>query len=262
MSWKPYPKISQAPKLRSQVLKTMSWKPYPKISQAPKSAELGLVSLLWRLGPAAPQPPGVPGRARSSFCDGPKLRHRQTDVVNLYIRYKTSGCPWPKATVKPPVWNPGPKIEIPHPENQVLKVFRFRSWKLRMWKSRPQSWDLKSWKPCLENHILKFPRPQSWDPKSWKPCLENHILKFPRLERVPGRSVARHGGCRAGPGRPSVTDPARHPPQRATDRPGVSGRARSAFCDGPSPTPPQPPGVPGRARPSLCDGPELRHRQT
>ncbi len=28
----------QAPKLRSQVLKTMSWKPYPKISQAPKSA--------------------------------------------------------------------------------------------------------------------------------------------------------------------------------------------------------------------------------
>jgi hypothetical protein len=28
-SWKPYPKISQAPKLRSQVLKTMSWKPYP-----------------------------------------------------------------------------------------------------------------------------------------------------------------------------------------------------------------------------------------
>jgi hypothetical protein len=33
MSWKSYPKISQAPKLRSQVLKTMSWKPYPKISQ-------------------------------------------------------------------------------------------------------------------------------------------------------------------------------------------------------------------------------------
>ncbi len=33
MSWKPYPKISQAPKLKSQVLTTMSWKPYPKISQ-------------------------------------------------------------------------------------------------------------------------------------------------------------------------------------------------------------------------------------
>jgi hypothetical protein len=32
MSWKPYPKISQALKLRSQVLKTISWKPCPKIS--------------------------------------------------------------------------------------------------------------------------------------------------------------------------------------------------------------------------------------
>jgi hypothetical protein len=71
--------------------------------------------------------------------------------------------------VKPPVWNPGPKIEIPHPENHVLKVFKFRSWKLWVWKFRPQSWDPKSWKPCPENHILKFPRPQSWDPKSWKP---------------------------------------------------------------------------------------------
>jgi hypothetical protein len=27
-----------------------------------------------------------------------------------------------------------------------------------MWKSRPQSWDPKSWKPCPENHILKFPK--------------------------------------------------------------------------------------------------------
>ncbi len=105
----------------------------------------------------------------------------------LHVHYKisdislhTSGCPWPKATVKPPVWNPGPKIEIPHPENHVLKVFRFRSWKPRVWKSRPQSWDPKSWKPCPENHILKFPRPQSWDPKFWKPCPENRILKFPR----------------------------------------------------------------------------------
>jgi hypothetical protein len=74
------------------------------------------------------------------------------------ILLNTSGCPWPKATVKPPVWNPGPKIEIPHPENHILKVFRFRSWKPRVWKSRPQSWDPKSWKPCPENHILKFPR--------------------------------------------------------------------------------------------------------
>ncbi len=54
------------------------------------------------------------------------------------------------------VWNPGPKIEIPHPENHVLKVFRFRSWKPRVWKYRPQSWDPKSWKPCPENHILRF----------------------------------------------------------------------------------------------------------
>jgi hypothetical protein len=64
------------------------------------------------------------------------------------------------------VWNLGLKIEIPHPENHVLKVFRFRSWKPRVWKSRPQSWDPKAWKPCPENHILKFSRPQSWDPKS------------------------------------------------------------------------------------------------
>ncbi len=111
----------------------------------------------------------------------------------------TSGCPWPSDTVKspgshpcpenhvpkkfqvldhvkPPVRNPGPKIEIPHLENHVLKVFRFRSWKPRVWKSRPQSWDPKSWKPCPENHILKFPRPQSWDPKSWKP--------YPKISHV------------------------------------------------------------------------------
>ncbi len=111
----------------------------------------------------------------------------------------TSGCPWRSDTIRPclpfffsftrpfpagqceaPVWNPGPKIEIPHSENQALKVFRFWSWKPRVWKSRPQSWDPKSRKPCPENDILKFSRPQSWDPKSWKPCLENDILKFSR----------------------------------------------------------------------------------
>jgi hypothetical protein len=27
--------------------------------------------------------PGVPGRARSAFCDGPELRHGRMDVVNL-----------------------------------------------------------------------------------------------------------------------------------------------------------------------------------
>ncbi len=82
-----------------------------------------------------------------------------------------------------PVLNPGPKIEIPHPENHVLKVFRFRSWKPRVWKSKPQSWDHKSRKPCPENHILKFPRPQSWNPKSGKPYPENHILKFSEQHR-------------------------------------------------------------------------------
>jgi hypothetical protein len=71
---------------------------------------------------------------------------------------------------KPPVWNPGPKIEIPHLENHVLKVFRFRFWKPRVWKSRPQSWDPKSWKPCPENHILKAPklRSQVLKTMSWK----------------------------------------------------------------------------------------------
>jgi hypothetical protein len=32
--------------------------------------------------------PFLPGRALSSVCDGPELRHRRTDVVNLYITYK------------------------------------------------------------------------------------------------------------------------------------------------------------------------------
>jgi len=64
----------------------------------------------------------------------------------VYSPWCTSGCPWPKATVKRPVWNPGPKIEIPHPKSHVLKVFRFRSWKPRVWKCRPQSSDPKSWK--------------------------------------------------------------------------------------------------------------------
>jgi len=103
--------------------------------------------------------------------------------------------------VKPPVWNLGLKIEIPHLENQVLKVFRFRSWKPRVWKSKPQSWDPKSWKPCPENHILKFPRSfwvletrsansRSEDPTSWKSSpknfqvwvLETHTVYVPKLK--------------------------------------------------------------------------------
>jgi hypothetical protein len=73
MSWKPYPKISQAPKLRSQVLKTMSWpqswdpkswKPCPEnhILKFPRS-----FCLAW---PALPLPPG-PGRP---CCPAPALQ--------------------------------------------------------------------------------------------------------------------------------------------------------------------------------------------
>jgi hypothetical protein len=36
--------------------------------------------------------------------------------------YNTSGCPWPKATLKPLCENPGPKVEIPSPENHILKI--------------------------------------------------------------------------------------------------------------------------------------------
>jgi hypothetical protein len=82
----------------------------------------------------------------------------------------TSGCPWPK----PPVWNPGPKIEIPHPENHILKVFRFGN---RECENPGPKVEI----PSPEIHILKFPRPQSWDPKSWKPCPENHISSMNSL---------------------------------------------------------------------------------
>jgi hypothetical protein len=33
--------------------------------------------------------PGVPGRARLAGCDEPELRHKRTDVVNLYIRFNS-----------------------------------------------------------------------------------------------------------------------------------------------------------------------------
>jgi hypothetical protein len=35
---------------------------------------------------------------------------------------KTSGCPWPMATLKPRCENPGLKVEIPSLENHVLKT--------------------------------------------------------------------------------------------------------------------------------------------
>jgi len=44
----------------------------------------------------------LPGQARSSICDGPELRHGRTHGRSEFI-YKTSGCPWSKATVKSPV---------------------------------------------------------------------------------------------------------------------------------------------------------------
>jgi hypothetical protein len=73
-------------------------------------------------------------------------------TIKLQLLLHTSGCPWPSDTLKSPgspfmFWKSCVKIEIPHPENHILKVFRFLSWKPRVWKSRPQSWDPKSWKP-------------------------------------------------------------------------------------------------------------------
>ncbi len=139
------------------------------------------------------------------------------DLRTLWSRLVPHPCPEnhvPKKFqvldhVKAPVWNPGPKIEIPHPENHVLKVFRFRSSKPRVWKSRPQSWDPKSWKPYLKisqvflglgnpecklqvsknwgSHILKimskkFPglglgNPHRLRPKTKISRPENHVLK-------------------------------------------------------------------------------------
>jgi hypothetical protein len=52
---KPYPKISQAPKLKSQVLKTMSWKSYPKISHAPKLKSQVLKTMSWKPYPKISQ---------------------------------------------------------------------------------------------------------------------------------------------------------------------------------------------------------------
>ncbi len=148
------------------------------------------------------------------------------DLRTLWSRLVSHPCPEnhvPKKFqvldhVKPPVWNPGTKIDIPHPENHILKVFRFRSWKPRVWKSRPQSWDPKSWKSCPENHILKFPRffwvletrsansrsPKTEDPTSWKSCpkkfqvwvLETHTVYIPKLKSHAWKSVLKNSMSR------------------------------------------------------------------
>jgi hypothetical protein len=72
--------------------------------------------------------------------------------INKYTCYImfTSGCPWPKATAKPPVWNPGPKVEIPSPENHVLKTISYNfpglfAWPALPWPPRPAL----PWPPCL-----------------------------------------------------------------------------------------------------------------
>jgi hypothetical protein len=47
--------------------------------------------------------------------------------------------------VKPPKKNPGPKIEIQHPENHVLKVFRIRPVTPFFTSAIPS---LFAWPPC------------------------------------------------------------------------------------------------------------------
>jgi len=63
-----------------------------------RGAGPGSIELLWRTWPSTPHnapdewksgSPRMPGRARSAFCDRPELRHKQTDVMNLYIRFYT-----------------------------------------------------------------------------------------------------------------------------------------------------------------------------
>jgi hypothetical protein len=103
-------------------------------------------------------------------------------------------------SLKRPQWKPSPKIEIPHPENHVLKVFRFRSWKPRAWKSRPQSWDPKSWKPC--------PDLFAWPP--WPALPVRQTLRKVTADNFPqwvfsGAKVAELRQRQSGP------DPARHP---------------------------------------------------
>ncbi len=115
------------------------------------------------------------------------------DLRTLWSRLVPHPCPEnhvPKKFqvldhVKPPVWNPGPKIEIPHLENHVLKVFRFRSWKPRVWKSKAQSWDPKSWKsyPKISEVFLGLGNPECklQVSKNWG----SHVLKI-MSKKFPG----------------------------------------------------------------------------
>ncbi len=80
----------------------------------------------------------------------------------------TSGCPWPSDTVKSPgspsmSWKSCAKIEIPHPENHILKV-------------KPQSWDPKSWKPYPKISLAPKLRSRVLKTMSWKP--------YPKISQV------------------------------------------------------------------------------
>jgi len=86
---------------------------------------------------------------------------------------------------------------------------RSQNWDPTSWKSRPKSFQVS----ILETASVKIQAPklrsQVLKTMSWKP-----YPKISQPQRMPGRSVARRGGCRAEPGRPSVTDLARHPHSR------------------------------------------------
>ncbi len=64
-----------------------------------------------------------------------------------------------------------------HPKSFQVSLLETASVKIQAPKLRSQILKTMSWKPCSENHILKFPRPQSWDPKSWKP--------YPKISQAP-----------------------------------------------------------------------------
>jgi hypothetical protein len=170
MSWKPYPKISQAPKLRSQVLKTMSWKPYPKISQ-----------VFWR-----------PDRHYSTQNQQPpyqKLSEKWLLITSL------NGC----------------SLE------QKLQSVQ----ELRRASSQPWGVSGRAWSAFYDGPGPALPTAGDWLAESAGPGSVGPYKSYAGLRH-------NRGGCRAGHGRPSVTDPAQHPPRRVTNQPGVLGHARSS----------------------------------
>ncbi len=117
MSWKPYPKISQAPKLRSQVLKNMSWKPYPKISQV----FLGLGNLECKLQ--------VSKDWKSHVL---KIMSKKFPSLGLGNPHRVR-----------------PKTEISRPKNHVLKNSMSRFWWTSQCKETPGGQKLRHLRmPC------------------------------------------------------------------------------------------------------------------